>query len=374
MNKNYHASLRATSDRRAPKFFMRRRWREKLRAYSNELIEQKFHLDLEQEQQANNSTPDTTRREKPILTRFTAPVLHPEANAAKDRNSFLGKKEEVAAWASAEQKLLRREFERIKMQETRRANSKNEEQKPRDNAHKTTMSCIRELVQGLLLLHEQKYADIHRGRPPKMVGYINTSMLKPKHSRQLRDFLYIGININNIYVDHGASGKDFDRVEYRRMCQGLRMGDILVIHNLNRLGTNCIEVLHQWQKMKARDISIVSLDMPHLLHNDRRYTSSEVMYSRFKLMIRSFEAEKERLNILKRKQQIRDIIRKATKRKGRPTKPLPKGFKAALARYQKGEYSGVMAAFFCNMPWSTFYHKAQIIMQDAADLAPDDLT
>ena len=363
MNKNYHTNRKATSDRRAPKFFMRRRWRENLRPYSVSTAD----------------TPQVTAIPAASIPDVVADKNMPapapgSANVFREGISTLGRKEEATVWAAAEQKLLRREFARLKRQEARRTGSKNGEQKPEDDAHKSTMSCIRELVQCLLLLHVQKYADIHRGRPPKMVGYINTSMSKPKHSRQLRDFLYLGIDVTNIYVDHGATGKDFDRVEYRRMCQGLRMGDILVIHNLNRLGTNCLEVLHQWQKMKARDISIVSLDMPHLLHNDRKYTSSEVMYGRFKLMVRSYEAEKERLNIHKRKQEIHDIIRKATKRKGRPTKPLPKGFQAALARYQKGEYSGVMAAYFCNMPWSTFYHKAQVIMQNAAKLDPDDLT
>lgn len=53
-----------------------------------------------------------------------------------------------------------------------------------------------------------------------------------------------GIPRRNRYVDK-QSGKNFDRPAYRRLLRRLRLGDLLVVKNIDRLGRNYREIIEQ---------------------------------------------------------------------------------------------------------------------------------
>ena len=188
-------------------------------------------------------------------------------------------------------------------------------------------------------------------------------MVRQKPGRQIRKLLQAGVDIDKIYFDLGASGKDFDRPEFKRMCHRLQAGDVLVLQSVDRFGRNCFEALAEWNRLEERGITIFVLDMPNLLRRDNTRSDSERQYGRFLLMMHAFEAEQERLRMLERQAQGFENARKAGKILGRPVKPLPRGFKAAFARYKNREITGIQAALQCNMPQSTFYHKAKALIE-----------
>ncbi|HEM3856388.1 TPA: recombinase family protein, partial [Streptococcus suis] len=67
------------------------------------------------------------------------------------------------------------------------------------------------------------------------------------------------IATSNIFIDK-ASGKDFDRRNYKRLLRKLRTGDELDIKSIDRLGRNYDEIIEQWRlwvKKKQVDISVL---------------------------------------------------------------------------------------------------------------------
>src|SRR5665648_862383 len=76
----------------------------------------------------------------------------------------------------------------------------------------------------------------------KKVGYIRVSSKDQNLERQLDSMRALGIEEKDIYIDK-QSGKDFDRVGYQYMKRGLREGDILHIHSLDRFGRNYNDII-----------------------------------------------------------------------------------------------------------------------------------
>ena len=74
------------------------------------------------------------------------------------------------------------------------------------------------------------------------IGYARVSTLSQNEDRQVTDLIRQGIKPCNIYVDK-QSGKDFERIQYKRMFKLLNKNDILVIKSIDRLGRNYNEIL-----------------------------------------------------------------------------------------------------------------------------------
>lgn len=50
----------------------------------------------------------------------------------------------------------------------------------------------------------------------------------------------------NIYMDK-QSGKDFDRLRYKKLVEKIKPGDLLYIKSIDRLGRNYEEIQNQWR-------------------------------------------------------------------------------------------------------------------------------
>ena len=79
-----------------------------------------------------------------------------------------------------------------------------------------------------------------------MYGYARVSTKEQNLGRQLDAFREFGINRKLVYADK-ASGKDFDRPEYKRLMAVLHEGDVLVVQSIDRLGRNYDEILEECQ-------------------------------------------------------------------------------------------------------------------------------
>lgn len=63
---------------------------------------------------------------------------------------------------------------------------------------------------------------------------------------QLDALTGFGVERARIYADK-ASGRDFERSEYRRLVEVLDAGDVLAVKSIDRLGRNYEEVIEQWR-------------------------------------------------------------------------------------------------------------------------------
>lgn len=66
-------------------------------------------------------------------------------------------------------------------------------------------------------------------------GYARISTKEQNERRQLVALRDFGIKNDKIYMDK-QSGKDFERIQYRRLLRTLKSGDTLVVKSIDRLG------------------------------------------------------------------------------------------------------------------------------------------
>ena len=73
-------------------------------------------------------------------------------------------------------------------------------------------------------------------------GYVRVSTKEQCEERQLIALREFPVQDKNIFVDK-LSGKDFNRPQYRKLLKRLKIGDVLVIKSIDRLGRNYNEIL-----------------------------------------------------------------------------------------------------------------------------------
>lgn len=192
----------------------------------------------------------------------------------------------------------------------------------------------------------------------KEYGYIRVSSKTQNEDRQIRTMKRIGIPRNRIYIDK-ASGKNFDRKEYKRLLEKLDENSVLYIDSIDRLGRNYEEILNQWRIItKIKKAAIVVLDMPLLDTRNKNQDLLGTFIADLVLQILSYVAETERIKIKERQRQGIDAAMARGVAFGRKKKEVPDNFYPLVQLWQKKKVTVRQAAELCNMPRSTFYAKA----------------
>ncbi len=187
-----------------------------------------------------------------------------------------------------------------------------------------------------------------------MYGYIRVSTKEQKEDRQLIALKEVGVKEKNIYVDK-QSGKNFERVMYKKLVSKLKLGDIVIIKSIDRLGRNYEEILEQWRIItKLKGANIVVLDMPLLDTRTKEKDLTGTFIADLVLQILSYVAETERVNI--RQRQAEGI--KAAKIKGihlgRPAKRVPNNFNEVYQKEANKEISKEQAAKLLKVSRATY--------------------
>lgn len=134
-------------------------------------------------------------------------------------------------------------------------------------------------------------------------GYARVSSRDQNLNRQLDALSAYGVEPANVFADR-ASGKDFDRPQYRELLHALASGDVLVVLSIDRLGRNYSEILEEWRRItKELGAAIVVLDMPLLDTRARDCGGSDVtstLIADIVLQLLSYVAQVERENIHRR--------------------------------------------------------------------------
>lgn len=187
-----------------------------------------------------------------------------------------------------------------------------------------------------------------------LIGYARVSSASQNESRQLIELTEYGVDRKNIYIDK-SSGKDFNRPEYIKMTRKLRIGDVLIIKSIDRLGRNYNEIQEEWKKItKKKGADIVVLDMP-LLDTTKGKDLLGTFIADLVLQLLSFVAENERINIRQRQAEGIAAARSRGVRFGRPPTKIPDNYMENYILWKRKKITAQQAADNCSLPIWTFY-------------------
>lgn len=188
----------------------------------------------------------------------------------------------------------------------------------------------------------------------KMYGYARVSTKDQNLARQLDAFAKFGVGASHVFADK-ASGKDFERPEYRRLMRTLHEGDVLVVKSIDRFGRNYDEILDEWRRVtKELKAAIVVMDMPLLDTRARCDGLTSVLISDVVLQLFSYVAQIEREHIMQRQAEGIAAARARGVRFGRPRKERPPHYGATKEAYVKGRITRLEAARRLEISISTF--------------------
>lgn len=171
------------------------------------------------------------------------------------------------------------------------------------------------------------------GHSRHMIGYARVSMSDQDNRRQIDDLTNFGVDVRDIYTDI-ASGKTMKRPGWQACWQDLSEGDLLVVHAIDRLGRNLVEVVSTVHAIHSKgcDIKVLSMDL------DTRTPTGRLIFAIVAAM-----AEWERELIVERTRHGLKAARARGKVGGADKRISDEQVREAMARIIAGEMVGRVA-------------------------------
>jgi len=189
----------------------------------------------------------------------------------------------------------------------------------------------------------------------RVFGYGRVSSKGQNLDRQIEAFKKMGILERDIYTDK-ASGKDFDRENYKALKKVMRVGDTLIIYSLDRLGRNYTEIRKEWEELtKEICVKIKVLDMPLLDTTKAKNELTEMFIADLVLQVLSYVAENERNNIRARQEQGIKIAKEKGIKFGRPQAEYPEEWETEYNNWKSGNQTAVDTMKHLGLKKTTFY-------------------
>ena len=188
----------------------------------------------------------------------------------------------------------------------------------------------------------------------KEYGYARVSSKEQNLNRQIDALTEFGLSPRRIYSDK-ASGKDFNRPQYRRLLRRIEHGDTIVIKSIDRLGRNYEEIIQEWRRItKTKGVYIVVLDMPLLDTRDRPDNVTGVFIADIVLQLLSYVAQVERENIRQRQAEGIAAAKARGVKFGRPAIARPGNFDEVMALFRQKTITRKKASEMLRVSPSTF--------------------
>lgn len=189
------------------------------------------------------------------------------------------------------------------------------------------------------------------------IAYIRVSSKDQNEGRQVQKMQELGIEDRFIFIDK-ASGKDFDRPQYKAMKAVIREGDILYIDSLDRLGRSYDGIIAEWKEITRKiKADIVALDMKDFF-DSRKFREmgdiGKLMEDQF-LALLSYVAEQERKKIKQRQREGIDLCLKEGRSYGRPKIAVPPNFLTEYKKWRNGEITAIECMRRTGLKANTFY-------------------
>lgn len=185
-------------------------------------------------------------------------------------------------------------------------------------------------------------------------AYVRVSTKEQNEDRQVIAMREYGVKPENVFVDK-QSGKDFERVGYKKLMQRLKKGDVLIIKSIDRLGRNYSEILQQWQeitKKKKADIKVLDME---LLDTTKQKDLMGTLISDIVLQLLSYVAENERINIRQRQAEGIAAARARGVRFGRPPVFKLEDVLSVRERFKRKEITQKEAVAILGCSSKTYY-------------------
>ena len=184
-------------------------------------------------------------------------------------------------------------------------------------------------------------------------GYVRVSTKEQNEQRQMIALREFGIEEKRIFIDK-QSGKDFERVNYKRLLRKIKSGDTLVVKSIDRLGRNYDEILEQWRIItKEKQVAIVVLDMP-LLDTRQNRDLTGTLIADIVLQLLSYVAQTEREFIRQRQAEGIAAAKAQGVQFGRRPMIRPASFAVLKEKWKKNQISARAAAKQLGITHSTF--------------------
>lgn len=198
----------------------------------------------------------------------------------------------------------------------------------------------------------------------KQYAYIRVSTKEQNVDRQLLALKPYNIPKENIYCDY-QSGKDFERPAYQKLIKQLRVGDLLIIKSIDRLGRNYNDILVQWQYItKEIKADILVLDMELLDTRQKAGSLTGTLIADLVLQIFAYVAQTEREFIRQRQAEGIEAAKLSGRKLGRPQLVMPDEFESICKKCQSGDVSTRRAAELLGVSHTTFYRRYKKIIAE----------
>ena len=168
----------------------------------------------------------------------------------------------------------------------------------------------------------------------QMIGYVRVSTLDQNTERQLD-----GFKPDRIFTDK-ASGKDTKRPQLQAALNHLREGDRLIVHSLDRLARNLVDLKNIVSNLTGRGV-VVEFVKEHLT-----FSSEDNAMSNLLLSVMGAFAEFERSLLRERQREGIALAKKAGVYKGRKPSLTPERVIELRKRVKAGEKKAALAREF----------------------------
>ena len=190
----------------------------------------------------------------------------------------------------------------------------------------------------------------------KTFGYARVSSEQQNLARQIEALKGFGIEERDIFCDK-QSGKDFNREQYLLLKKILRVGDTIVIKEIDRLGRDMAGIKCEWTYFLEHGINIAILDMP-ILNTSNKSDLEKILISDIVLSLLSYLAEKERIKIRQRQHEGITIAKSNGIYKGRKRKSID-GFREIYSDWKSGKITALKACEYLDISSPTFYRRVK---------------
>ncbi|WP_200863452.1 recombinase family protein [Asaia sp. SF2.1] len=167
-----------------------------------------------------------------------------------------------------------------------------------------------------------------------LVGYVRVSTSDQNNEHQIDSLIKFGVDPRDIFEDK-ASGKNMARPGWKDCWRDIREKDILVVHSIDRLGRDLVEVVQTVKALHDRgaDLKVLTMDL------DTRTPTGRLIFAVVAAM-----AQWERELIVERTRNGLAAARARGKKGGRKPTLTDEQVTEALARIQAGEHAKTVAA------------------------------
>ena len=171
-------------------------------------------------------------------------------------------------------------------------------------------------------------------RHSKTVGYIRVSSIDQNTERQLD-----GLKLDKVFTDK-ASGKDTKRPQLKAALEYLRDGDKLVVHSMDRLARNLVDLKNIVSELTARDVTV------QFVKENLTFTNEDNAMSNLLLSVMGAFAEFERALIRERQREGIALAKKRGVYTGRKRSLTPERGADLRKRVKAGAKKAVVAREF----------------------------